>query len=696
MDKKSIAIGIALLTTAIGIFAWNGINQSDHQPAKTDTAAATTPAATAATPAPTAPSAAATPATAAAPTATAAPVAPAATPTTSAATVPPAATPAPPAPPPSTTSTASTSSTTSTAAPPPAAPADSLENGTLRLDFSPANGGGIANIALLKQADTLDNRKDSAAHPYLFNRTGLEATFGHPSYLPDGRAVWTPTPIPSILGLTFRLDNDTRLWTPVFTRVSAANDKTRAIFTATLVDPVTQSRILVTRTYSFAQDAPPVAGTIPPPTDPHVVRVETKFRVQNDKPAYTLARFQLNLGTLPPTEGDYSNQFLGVSACDGDNFDRTELGAFSDSSGVFGIGKSAAKTADIKSNAAQKWKWVSATNQYFAAILQFDTDTNRRLVTDLRVTPLRKIPPPGQISPPYTATGDVGFQLPPLNPGQEITLTADFYVGTREYARLAALGHDQEKAVHFAKLWFISMDPLCKIFVVILDLLHGLTGAWALAIIALTVIIKAITWPLVTAQQRSAEKMRKFQGPMKAIREKYKDDQKRQQLEMMNLYKEHKINPLAGCLPVLIQIPIFSGLFFTFQSLAQLRFQSFLWITDLSMPDTIPGLEDFTLLGVHLHILPILMGVTMLLNMKLTPMPNMEGQQKMIFYGMMIMFPVICYGMPSALMLYYAVQNVLTIFQTFHTRRRIRIEETNAPATAVVVEKPRGKGKYKW
>jgi YidC/Oxa1 family membrane protein insertase len=146
-------------------------------------------------------------------------------------------------------------------------------------------------------------------------------------------------------------------------------------------------------------------------------------------------------------------------------------------------------------------------------------------------------------------------------------------------------------------------------------------------------------------------------------------------------------------LPVLIQIPIFTGLFFTFQSLAQLRFQSFLWIPDLSMPDVIPGLE--TIAGFPIHILPVFMGISMLINMRLTPMPNVEGQQKVIFYGMMVIFPVICYSMPSALMLYYSVQNVLTILQTFHTRRRIRLEDAKEPASSAVVTLPATSGKKK-
>jgi YidC/Oxa1 family membrane protein insertase len=582
----------------------------------------------------------------------------------------------------------------------------SLSNGTLRLEFAPEQGAGIASVALLKNADVLENRKAPAEHPYLFNREGLDNLV-----TPSTGIIAPPAPA---LGLAFRFGNG--FWSPKFSYDAAGSTATRAVFTADVIDPnagIGGGTVRITRTFTITGS--PAAGTSDDAAradkDPHVIRIETSFRSLDNKP-FTFTTLQLNLGALPPTEGDYTHQFLGVGACDGDSFLRDDLASFTPSSGFFGLGKSEGKTIDIKPNATRSWKWASVTNQYFAAILQFDNDTARSCVTDLVVRPLYRQPPavPGQ--PPtaaptaYTLTGDVVLQLPVIAPGQTYTFSADYYVGPREYSRLADLGHAQEKAVHFAKLWFISVDFLCKIFVVILDFLYGLTGGWALAIIALTILIKALTWPLVTAQQRSAEKMRKFSGPMKEIRERYKDDPKKQQMAMMELYKEHKINPLAGCLPVLIQIPIFSGLFFTFQSLAQLRFQSFLWISDLSMPDLIPGLENFTILGVHLHILPLFMGLTMLLNMKLTPMPNVEGQQKLIFYGMMVMFPVICYGMPSALMLYYSVQNVLTIFQTFITRRRFHREEelaaaagtagAGAPAAAAGTprERPRGKGKF--
>ncbi|MDR2863964.1 MAG: membrane protein insertase YidC [Puniceicoccales bacterium] len=539
----------------------------------------------------------------------------------------------------------------------PAAPVEgkivSLENDTLRLNLN-THGGAIRNIALLKHADVLKHRKDPAEHPYLFNGDGAVPAL---SFSTDGAG-----------GVPVE-------WAPSFSVVKSEPGHSIAL-------AATQDGLAITRIYTLAAKE----------NDPHVVNVRTTFRAVGPAPvaAFTL---RLNMGALPPTKGDVAHQFLGIASYDGTSFSKTSLSDLSE------------KAFIRVPRGVQPWQWVSVTNQYFAGILRFDESTSAR-ATDLHVSPLYRAAAPGQAAATgaYTLTGDVGFYIPALQPGQEVTLGADYFVGPREYTRLANLGGGQEKAVQFAKLYFISVDFLCKVFVVTLAGLHSIlpdvVWAWGLAIILLTVIIKALTWPLITAQQRSAERMRQFQGPMKAIREKYKDDPKRQQQETMKLYQEHKINPFAGCLPVLIQIPVFTGLYFTFQSLSQLRFQSFLWIADLSIPDVLPGLEDVTIFGIPIHILPILVAVTMLINMRLMPMPNVEGQQKLIFYGMMIIFPVFCYGMPAALMLYYSVQNVLTIFQTLITRRRFQREAAlvstdGGKVTVLLPDSPSGGKKKK-
>ncbi|MDR2981059.1 MAG: membrane protein insertase YidC [Puniceicoccales bacterium] len=624
MDKKNKIIGIILLLTAIGLYAWDTYQKAEYAKKHPAPQVATAPAQPAQI----------TPSTSAAPT---------------------APTPAPAVAPTGTDADASTGNLA-----PVEAQIITLENDTIRLNITTL-GGGIQTVALKEQADTLANRKTPAENPYLFNADG------------------------TVPALALSIDNAANRvpieWAPPFTVVENVPGK-RVVLSAKMAGGLT-----VIRSYELAEDK----------TDPHVISFKTTFRagVSDVVPAMNV---RLNTGTLPPSIGDSTHQFLGIATYDGSNFHKTGVADFNASSGFLGMGGHAAKPYAFIPRGENQWQWVSVTNQFFAGIIRFDEAT-RAQVSDLYIHPAMTHLEPGQVVPTVTSiTGEVGFRIGELSNGQESTIAATYFVGPREYTRLANLGGDQEKAVQFGRLfWFVSVDFLCKIFVVILNGLHSILPespwAWGFAIIFLTVIIKAITWPLVTTQQRSAERMRQFQGPMKEIREKYKDDPKRQQQEMMKLYQEHKINPFAGCFPVLIQIPIFTGLFFTFQTLAQLRFQSFLWIPDLSMPDVIPGLE--TIGGFPIHILPVFMGATMLLNMRLTPMPNVEGQQKMIFYGMMVMFPIICYKMPSALMLYYSVQNCLTIVQTLITRRKMRRETAAAPNTIVNAETTTRKDKKK-
>jgi YidC/Oxa1 family membrane protein insertase len=150
---------------------------------------------------------------------------------------------------------------------------------------------------------------------------------------------------------------------------------------------------------------------------------------------------------------------------------------------------------------------------------------------------------------------------------------------------------------------------------------------------------------------------------MQDIREKHKDNPEKMQKELMKLYTENKINPFAGCLPILLQMPIFFGLYTAFQTTVELRLHSFLWIADLSAPDTI-----FELGGFPVNLLPVLMGITMWLSMRMSPQPSGDGSQKTIFLMMTLLFPVICYPMASALTLYMTIQNLLTMLQTWLTK----------------------------
>ena len=208
-------------------------------------------------------------------------------------------------------------------------------------------------------------------------------------------------------------------------------------------------------------------------------------------------------------------------------------------------------------------------------------------------------------------------------------------------------------------------------------LVHTLTLSYGWAIVVITVIIKLAFWPLTQASTRSMKRMQALQPQMKAIQEKYKDDPVKMNRKVMEFMKEHKVSPLGGCLPMLLQIPVFFGFFSMIQSAIELRGAPWLWVGDLSQPDTlfvIPGLDFipvFSIPGVGLpfNLLPLIMGGTMLWQARLTPpSPGMDPAQARMMRYMPLMFMVFLYKYSAGLTLYWTVQNVLTIVQTKLTK----------------------------
>lgn len=409
----------------------------------------------------------------------------------------------------------------------------------------------------------------------------------------------------------------------------------------------------VERTFSFVQ---PKAGET---AESYSLRFATKVVPAAGKPAPSV---WVSTGCWQPTEGDSANQFLSVLAYDGEDLTRVGLDKFTDSNGFFGLGSHKAEAEHPVASVAKPLLWVASGNQFFAAILHPVDAAARGPRTEVVVLPV-----------PLEAgkRGLHAFASWETVPAADLsrTLEGDFFVGPKEYARVAALPDGQVAVLQFSKLLgFISFGAICKLLLAILGGVHWLlewSGAWSWgwAIVLLTCLIKLVTWPLTSIQMKAAKKMQKFAKPMQDIREKHKDNPEKMQKELMKLYTENKINPFAGCLPILIQMPIFFGLYTAFQTTVELRLHSFLWIADLSAPDTI-----FHLGGFPVNLLPILMGLSMWQSMRMTPNPSTDSSQKTIFLMMTLLFPVICYPMPAALTLYMTIQNLLTILQTWLTK----------------------------
>ena len=188
--------------------------------------------------------------------------------------------------------------------------------------------------------------------------------------------------------------------------------------------------------------------------------------------------------------------------------------------------------------------------------------------------------------------------------------------------------------------------------------MHGLVGNWGLAIIGLTLIVKLILWPLSASGYRSMAKMRKLSPEMTRLKERYGDDRQAFSQAMMELYKKEGTNPLGGCLPILLQMPVFLALYWTLMESVELRQAPFfLWIRDLSVMDPF-------------FVLPILMGVSMYLTQRMQPEPP-DPVQAAVFKYMPIVFTFLFLWFPSGLVLYWLVNNILSIFQQWFVTRQL-------------------------
>jgi YidC/Oxa1 family membrane protein insertase len=185
------------------------------------------------------------------------------------------------------------------------------------------------------------------------------------------------------------------------------------------------------------------------------------------------------------------------------------------------------------------------------------------------------------------------------------------------------------------------------------------TQSWGIAIICLTIIVRILIWPLHAKSTRAMKRMSKLQPKMAELKEKYADDPTKLNTEMMGLYRKYGINPLGGCLPMFIQIPIFFGFFRMLDYAVELRGESFLWVNDLSQPDTLTSFY-----GIPINILPIVMAATSVIQMAMMPKTGDKMQQRIMMF-MPLMFFFFCYNYASALALYWTVQNIFSIGQTY-------------------------------
>ncbi|MGN6119514.1 MAG: membrane protein insertase YidC, partial [Rhodanobacter sp.] len=239
-------------------------------------------------------------------------------------------------------------------------------------------------------------------------------------------------------------------------------------------------------------------------------------------------------------------------------------------------------------------------------------------------------------------------------PGQQGTSAARLYVGPKLREKLAAIAPGLELTLDYG-MFSIVASPLHWI----LNQLHKFSGNWGFAIILLVLLIKGLTWKLTAMQYRSSARMRKLTPRLQALKERYGDDRQKMQQATMELYKKEKVNPMGGCLPVLITLPVFYGLFFVLEYSLELRHAPFLWIPDLSAPDP-------------WYILPIIYAIVMLGTQWLNPVAaGMDPTQAKMMKVMPLLFTVMFAFFPAGLCLYYAVNGLVGLGQQWWVTHHI-------------------------
>ncbi|MCC7376630.1 MAG: membrane protein insertase YidC [Verrucomicrobiales bacterium] len=310
--------------------------------------------------------------------------------------------------------------------------------------------------------------------------------------------------------------------------------------------------------------------------------------------------------------------------------------------------------------------WAAVHNQFFATIV-FPRDTTARVFA--RHVELPRSLSPNGANPGSGFQGALLYGSESIPPQQERVREFDLYVGPKEYKTVSSLGSNADVVMGFDNYFGGRFSGFfARSLLLAMNALHRLGLSYAVAIIAITVIVRLLFWPLMAASARTSKRMAALQPQIKELQEKFKDNPQKMNQKMLELWREHKVNPASGCVPVLIQFPILLGFYSMLQTAIELRGASFLWACDLSQSDTIgmiPGLNF------PLNPFPLMMGATMLWQARLTPMsPSMDPAQQKIMKYMPLMFMVFLYNFSAGLTLYWTVSNLLSILQMKLTRAR--------------------------
>ncbi len=397
-------------------------------------------------------------------------------------------------------------------------------------------------------------------------------------------------------------------------RLQEGNDQIRVPLTWTNEQGVT-----VTKTYTFERGS---------------YRVKVEYDVRNGSPApYEVASYVQALKDQPEQERSWFDvegyAFVGPALWDGTRYQKLDID--DDDDGRF--------QADVTNG------WLAAMQHHFvaAAIPAKDLGYKFRLQVQGRTFSFSALGPTQTVSPGATAQ-----------------LSETLFIGPKLQEQLEAVHPELDRTTDYGMLYIIA-QPLF----VLLGWIHDLVGNWGWAIVIVTILIKLVFYPLSEASGRSMAKMRALAPRIKNIQERYKDDREQLGRSMMELYKREKINPLAGCLPILIQIPVFLAFYWVLLESVEMRQAPFmLWINDLSSRDPV-------------FVLPILMGAAMFAQYKLNPAPPDPIQAK-VFMFMPLIMTVMFAWFPSGLVLYWLTNTVLSIAQQWRINRVVEAQQKKA------------------
>mgnify|MGYP000324329864 CR=1 FL=1 len=368
--------------------------------------------------------------------------------------------------------------------------------------------------------------------------------------------------------------------------------------------------------------------------DPGSYLIGLKVAIQNA--SQNAINDQLVLSLRKPVEKEKGYGFVGPSALINDSLEQIKP-----------------KNIEDKDRYEGKIKWIGIEDRYFISSIipaeEFEGSIklglNDKIVSNQLINPT--------------------FEL---SPGKQIESQFYIFMGPKSMELLNSLGHDLGKALNFG-----FFDIIAKPCLWFMNQIHNVIPNYGIAIILLTIFTKILLWPLGNKSYKSMSEMKKLQPLMAEIREKHKDDKQKMNQELMALYRTYKVNPVGGCLPMVLQIPVFFALYRMLYQAIELRHAPFfLWINDLSAPDrlfdfgfSIPFMEP----PYGIPVLTIIMGATMLLQQKMSPPPGDPTQAKMMML-MPVVFTFIFINFSSGLVLYWLVNNILSISQQYYVQKK--------------------------